>query len=217
MVSDRLKSISSLIENGENVVDVGCDHALLDIYLTLYKECCCSCYDVNADIINRAISNISKYNLLDKIKTFVGNGFNNLELPFDSIMVLSGMGTYTILKILDKNKTRDIICQTNTDLYLLRYEICNMGYYISSEDIVFDNNRYYVSIRFSYGKSDYTYDEYLLGPCLIKSNSSVFLDYVKYLYKKNIRTYDKSLIYNNCSIDLEKMIKCLEKYLKIQL
>ena len=215
MVSDRLKSISSLVNSGEDIVDIGCDHGLLDIYLTLEYGCHCIGYDVNSYIVNRAISNISKYNLLDRIHVFVGNGFDDLGLNYDSVMVLAGMGTSSILKILKHNHTSSIICQTNADLYDLRKNVCDMGYYISSEDIVFDNNRYYVSIRFDVGNSNYSYDELLLGPCLIKGNSSLFNDYVKNLYNKNIKGYNKAIEFNGSS-DMELMINVLRKYIKSQ-
>jgi tRNA (adenine22-N1)-methyltransferase len=216
MVSKRLKSISSLINYGEDIIDIGCDHGLLDIYLTLECGCHCSCCDVNSNIVNRAISNIKKYNLLDSINVFVGNGFDDLGLSYNQVMVMSGMGTSTILRILEKNKTHDIICQTNTDLYSLRKGICEMGYCISSEDIVFDNGRYYISVRFSIGSSNYTYDELLLGPCLIKSDSKIFHDYINNLYKKIIGGYNKSILFESNNSELELMVNCLKKYIKSQ-
>ena len=66
-ISDRLFSIVSLIEDGEKVVDIGCDHGLLDVYLTLYKKCKCTAYDVNSKIIERAKTNFLKYNVFDKV------------------------------------------------------------------------------------------------------------------------------------------------------
>lgn len=214
MVSNRLKSISSLINDCEDITDIGCDHGLLDIYLTLNKKCRCHCCDVSQSIIYRAISNIKKYNLEGSIDVFVGNGFNDLDLDFNTVMVLSGMGTSTILKILDKNKTHDIICQTNTDLYLLRKSVCSMGYYIVSEDLVFDNNRYYVSIRFSIGSKKYSYDELLLGPYLLKKGDSLFKSYVYNMYNKLIKGYNKSIEFNSSSFnELDLMINCLEKYI----
>ena len=216
MISDRLKALSLLVNDGESIIDIGCDHGLFDIYLTLNKNCKCSCCDVNEGIVDRAISNIKKYNLLDKIDVFVGNGYNDLKLDDNTVIVLAGMGTSTILKILGKNRTNSIVCQTNTDLYDLRKNVCKMGYYISSENLVFDNGRYYVSIRFCKGNSNYSYDELLLGPCLLKEDSSLFNEYILNLYNKNIKGYFKSLEFNNCDNDLKLMINCLKKYIKSQ-
>ena len=53
-VTKRLQAISLFIDDYANVVDIGCDHGLLDIYLTLNKHCICTAIDVNNDIISRA-------------------------------------------------------------------------------------------------------------------------------------------------------------------
>lgn len=205
-------SIVSFVSEGERIIDIGCDHGLLDVYLTLNKSCDCSACDVNKDIVNRAYSNFLKYDVLDKIDLFVGNGFDDLNVC-DKTIILAGMGTSTMLKILSVNKSDKIICQTNTDLYDLRFGVCHMGYYINREDIVYDNNRYYVTIEFLKGDVNYNYDDYLLGPILRKSGSDIFNDYVKNMYNKNIKGYNKAIKFNNNTIDFDKLIKTLEKYI----
>jgi tRNA (adenine22-N1)-methyltransferase len=205
-------SIVSFVFDGESIIDIGCDHGLLDVYLTINKNCLCSACDVNKDIINRAYSNFLKYDVLSKIDLFVGNGFSDLNVGNKTI-VLAGMGTSTMLKILSVNKSNKIICQTNTDLYDLRAGVCGMGYYINREDIVFDNNRYYVTIEFLKGDSSYSYDELLLGPILLKNNSDLFNKYIKNLYDKNIKGYNKAKKFNNDLSFFDKFIGTLKKYI----
>lgn len=213
-VSDRLLAIADLVSDDEKIFDIGCDHGLLDIYLTINKNCSCTACDVSDEIVLRAKNNFIKHNLESKIGLFVGNGFDDLNIDFSNTIVLSGMGTTTILKILHKNKSNKIICQTNTDLYFLRKGICDMGYHIIDENIVFDNNRYYVTIKFSIGCSDYCYDDYLLGPILRKKKSSLFDEYVKYMYNKNIQSYEKALEFNNPKLlEVKKLIGTLKKYM----
>ena len=210
-VSKRLMSIVSFVSNGESIIDIGCDHGLLDVYLALKKNCKCSACDVNKDIVNRAYSNFLKYDVLDKIDLFIGNGFDDLNVG-DKTIILAGMGTSTMLRILNVNKSNKIICQTNTDLYDLRVGVCNMGYYINREDIVFDNGRYYINIEFLKGYSDYNYDDYLLGPILRKSNSDIFKSYVVNMYNKNIKGYNRAIKFNNNTDSFDKLIKTLEEY-----
>lgn len=204
-ISKRLLSIVNLINNYEKIIDIGCDHGLVDIYLALNKECDCICYDVSQHIIDRAICNINKYNIHDRVKTYVGNGFDNLNLDYNSTMILSGMGTFTILNIIKVNKTKSIICQTNTDLYELRKSVCGMGYYIKYEEIVFDNGRYYVTIRFEVGTKKYNDSDYLLGPILIKNNDLIFKKYVNHLYNKCFSSYLKGYKYE---VDERKKKQC---------
>ena len=74
-VSNRLLSIASFIENRSYVYDIGCDHGLLDVYLTLNKDCFCTAIDVNSTIISRARDSFIKYDVFDKINLVVGNGY----------------------------------------------------------------------------------------------------------------------------------------------
>jgi len=211
-VSKRLMSIVSFVSEGESIIDIGCDHGLLDVYLTLNKNCNCSACDVNKDIVNRAYSNFLKYDVLDKIDLFVGNGFDNLNVC-DKTIILAGMGTSTMLKILSVNKSDKIICQTNTDLYDLRFGVCRMGYYINREDIVFDNGRYYVTIEFLKGNFNYNYDDYLLGPLLRLEKNRVFNDYVVNMYNKNIKGYNKAKEFNDEILNFDRFMDTLKKYI----
>ena len=66
-LSSRLKSLAEFIDDNCNVVDIGCDHGLLDIYLVQNrKNIVVVASDVNENALNNAKSNIKKYKL-DKI------------------------------------------------------------------------------------------------------------------------------------------------------
>ena len=55
----RLKAITEYIEEGVRVIDVGCDHALLDIYLTLEKKNKCIASDMNLKVLAKTKEMIS--------------------------------------------------------------------------------------------------------------------------------------------------------------
>ena len=138
-LSYRLLSICSLIDNYSKVIDVGCDHALLDIYLTKYKKCTCLAIDKSVKCTVRAYENSVKYgvNLLIKCN----DGLKNLILS-DEIIVISGMGTKTIKKILDFDLSNTLIISTHTDLDELK-EFLNMKKYkIILEKNIFDKRNY---------------------------------------------------------------------------
>ena len=123
----RLLEICNLIEDNSKVIDVGCDHALLDIYLTKYKKCSCLAIDKSIKCTLRAYENSIKYdaNLLIKCN----DGLNNLSLS-DEIIVISGMGTKKIKKILDKDISNTLIISTHTDLDELKEFLKNKKYKI---------------------------------------------------------------------------------------
>ena len=107
-ISKRLEAISSLVPINSNIIDIGCDHALLDIYLYQKKisnKIIAS--DINANALNNAKENIKKNNLNDYIETRLGNGLDTLnkEDNIDTI-IISGIGAHTIVGILKNNKIK---------------------------------------------------------------------------------------------------------------
>lgn len=138
-IKPRLLEICNLIEQNSKVIDVGADHALLDIYLNKYKNCTCLAIDKSEKCIERAKENTVKYNANIKIK--VNDGLKGLDLN-DEIIVISGMGTKTIKKILDRKITNDLIIVTHTDLEELKKFLTNKNYTIVLEKDIFDKRKY---------------------------------------------------------------------------
>ena len=104
-LSKRLEEISSLVPLKARVVDIGCDHGLLDIYL--YQNGIVSkiiASDINENALSNAKENIKNNNLEDIIETRLGSGLEviNLNDKIDTI-IISGMGAYTIVEILKNN------------------------------------------------------------------------------------------------------------------
>ena len=61
-ISKRLASIASYVEDDASLIDIGCDHGLLDIYLyQTKKNIKIIASDVNQNALNNAIKNIKKY------------------------------------------------------------------------------------------------------------------------------------------------------------
>lgn len=198
-ISKRLKTIASFIDaNDEMVYDVGCDHALLDIYLaSKYKNINFLTIDISFNCIQKAKENIQKYGLEKQISSQVNDGLNNIKLNVNSTLVISGMGAHTIIDILNKSditKFKKIIIQSNNDIELLRREMIKKQFIIEREEVVFDK-KYYIIIEFVPGITKYSCTEYLFGPKLlidIDKNK----DYFKFLYQKNMEIYNKLPLFN---------------------
>ena len=190
-LSKRLEEISSLVPLKANIIDVGCDHGLLDIYLHqngIASKIIAS--DINKNALNNAKENIKNNHLEKVIETRLGNGLEVIK-PSDNIdtIIISGMGAYTIVDILKNNseilsKINTIIIQSNTKNYYLRKEITKMNYLIEEEKIVKDNNKYYTIIKFIKGHKKYTKKELYFGPKLLLNNNEIFKEYKNNQYKK---------------------------------
>ena len=179
-LSKRLQAVATLVDIGVNVIDVGCDHAYLDIYLTLNNNNTCLATDINENALNNAKNNIKKYKLSRKIKTKLTIGLDGIEVHDTDNIVIAGMGTHTILEILNTNKlSNTLIISSNNDIELLRREVVKLGFYIDSEIFLYDNDKPYIIIKFIKGKRNYKNIDYQLGP-ILKNNK----EYIDYLIKK---------------------------------
>ena len=148
MNSERLKLIAKKISPNDMVLDVGCDHGYLDIFLKKNKLCkMVWASDISSSALNYAKENFKKYHV--KIETFVSDGFNNIpeNVKFNTA-VIAGMGTHTILNILNHPLSPNkLIIASNNDYYLLRKKLNEMGYKIVSEDVILEHEHYYVENR----------------------------------------------------------------------
>lgn len=180
-ISNRLKTIADMIDGNYHVIDVGCDHALLDIYLTLNKKIKCTAIDNKEKVINYSKENIEKYNLTSKIELILNDGLENIKIHDDDVVVLAGLGTKTILNIIANKNIKHLIVQSNDDLYNLRYQLTKLNYKVIDEKIVYEKKKYYTIIKLEKGKAKYSKKELEYGPILLKEKNKVF---DKYLIKR---------------------------------
>ena len=214
----RLKTIASLVDKGAKVIDVGCDHALLDIYLTLYNSNTCIASDINKNAYEIAKSNIEKYNLTDKINVIRSDGFNQIPMDGKYTAIICGMGTTSILNILKNKKLQMIdklIIQTNNDIHEIRKVVTRLGFYIENEVIVKERGIFYVIIKFARGKRKYTWKQLHLGPVLCISKTQEKQEYFQFLLDTNNQILDKlPKKYYLKKIKLNYMNKLLKKELQ---
>lgn len=171
MLSLRLSSLTKFVNYNDKIIDIGCDHALLDIFLVkndLVKSIIAS--DINVQALNSGIKNIENEGLSDKISARLGDGLNVLT-DKDNIdtVIISGMGTNTIMGILNNDHLKDInklIIQSNNDHTMLRKYVTKLGFYIKSEEYFQDNKKNYINIVFVRGNKKYSKIDLTYGPIL---------------------------------------------------
>ena len=131
---NRIESIYSLIDENDKVVDVGCDQAKLSIMLAKRNQKSIAS-DISEKVIDRASKTIKELSLDNLIDLRVSNGLDNIKESEVDTLVLSGMGTHTILDILsDTNiKFKKIITISNNYHDILRVKMNDLGYKINKE------------------------------------------------------------------------------------
>ena len=176
MLSKRLESLIKYIDKNDKLIDIGCDHGLIDIYLVknnIINSIIIS--DIHEGALKAGQENVKKHHLEKQIDARLGNGLEVLKQDevIDTVLI-SGMGTSTILKILNNNYLKNInklILQSNNNHEELRKEVVKLGFIITDEEFLNKNKKNYINIVFKRGNKKYKKDELRYGPILIKNEA----------------------------------------------
>jgi len=197
-ISKRLETIAKIILSKESnkIIDVGCDHALLDIYLLQNNDNLkIIASDNKKQPLENARKNIEKYSFLDKIDISLREGIHNIPEQVDTI-VISGMGAETIIDILENEidelkHVKRLIISSNNKYYEIRKRISSFGYFINDEKIVYEEDKYYIVMEFIKGKSKYDEKELYFGPNLLNNKDDMFCRYYDYVKNKKMEVLNK--------------------------
>ena len=146
-LSKRLELVASYVPDNSNVIDVGCDHAYLSIYLASNKKNInILATDIKKGPLESAKVNIKKYKVEDKIKLELKDGITNLNKNIDTV-IISGMGGILITNILKKEELKNVktlILSPNNDFEIVRKHLKKIGFYIEKEKLITDKNITYL-------------------------------------------------------------------------
>ena len=206
-INDRLKKIGDLVYANSLCLDIGCDHALLDIYLVKEKnQQKAIASDIALGPLEKASENIKKYRVEDKVITRLGNGLDTYTDDIDTA-IASGMGGRTIIGIFKNNlkitkKLNQIIVSPNNYQKDVRKFFTSIGFYIEDEELVKDGKYIYQIIKLKKGRKRYSKKEMFFGPVLLTQKNKLFKDY-----------FERELTSRKIMIDLLPKNYRLKKYL----
>ena len=193
-LSLRLSAIADMVTEGNRLVDVGCDHGYLPVYLVQNgKIPAAIAMDVRKGPLSRAQEHIRQYGLEEYIKTRLSDGLGALEAGEGDTLVIAGMGGPLMERILtDGASVRDsfseLILQPQSDIPHFRRFIQNEGWEIVEENMIEEEGKFYPMMRVQKAKkplmekrqSDLPYSlEEAFGKFLLDSGNLVLLQYLK--------------------------------------
>ena len=212
-LSKRLKSLVKFVADGDKIMDVGCDHALLDIYI-MEKELLDKIYvcDVNPNALENGKRNIEKYEMNGKIIPILGFGIEksaNLDI---NTLIISGMGSNSIIEILSSpliQRIDKLVLQSNNNYYELRKFLTKIGFNIFYEELIKDGKKIYINIVAGRDRvlQKYSEKEYLFGPVLIQSKGNL-----PYFYQQKAK-YEQ-IFYKNRNEFNANALKYLDEIIK---
>ena len=99
-LSLRLSAIADLVTEGNRLVDVGCDHGYLPVYLIFEKKIPQAiAADVGKGPLSRAREHIHQYGLDNYIETRLSDGLKEIGKEEGDTLVIAGMGGPLMEKI----------------------------------------------------------------------------------------------------------------------
>ncbi len=218
-INNRLKTIGDLVPLSSYPLDIGCDHALLSIYLVKEKGLSKTvASDNKSGPLKKAKENVKFYKVSDKVKLLEAEGLDSYTKGIDTITI-SGMGGLNINKILDDNKKYlknidTLILSPNNYSLAVKRKLLKLGYHIENETLVKERNIIYEILVFKKGRKYYSYKKLFLGPILMTKRDNVTKEYYQ-----NLLNTKKSLLnalpksFRNKIRLTKKEIKYLEEML----
>ena len=186
-LNKRLTTISAFINSSDKVIDIGCDHDLLAIYMYQKEGIKIVGSDINPEPLKIAKNNLKKYDLSNTLELRLGDGISIIKN--EDTIVISGMGGILITKILndiDNKKIKKLIISPNDNFSLTREFITKKGYKIEKEIMVKDANKYYLVSVYILGNEK---TNYFFGK--LSNTEPDNIDYFNYLIENNNRIINK--------------------------
>lgn len=153
VLSDRLKSAAAMVTPGHRVVDVGCDHGFMSIYLVQQGiSPRCLAMDVRTGPLSRAQEHVAAHHLEQYIETRLSDGLKAFAIGEADTMLCCGMGGPLMVKILEESRDKvrslqELILQPQSEISAFRRYLREQGYVITDEDMVLEDGKYYFIIH----------------------------------------------------------------------
>lgn len=185
MLSNRLMTIASSIQNVDIVADIGTDHAYLPIYLIQQgKANYVIASDVNKGPLEIAKAHIKEAVMGNKIETRLGSGLETIVPGEVDCIVIAGMGGLLMRDILygklDVAKSaQQLILQPQKDGIALRNSLYEQGFEIEREVILKEEGKFYEVLWANYTGCVTPYEMGKISRFLMKQSSEVMIEYVQ--------------------------------------
>lgn len=148
-LSDRLTAIAEMVTEGNRLVDVGCDHGYLPVYLMLqHKIPGAIATDVGKGPLTRAQEHIAQYHMEAYIETRLCNGLSEIRSGEGDALVIAGMGGPLMERILSEGRHalpgfQELILQPQSDIPHFRRFVMQNGYQIIQEEMILEDGKFY--------------------------------------------------------------------------
>jgi len=160
-LTPRLQLIADWVPKGARVADVGTDHAYLPVWLLLTGRAVHAiASDLRKGPLERAKETARTYGV-PQLDCRLGDGLAFISPEEADVITIAGMGGETIISILSaapwtRDGTHTLLIQPMTHTPELRRYLCENGYVIHREALVYDRGTIYPVMEVSAGEMTLT-------------------------------------------------------------
>lgn len=220
ILTKRLQTVADLIGKTGTLIDVGCDHGYLPIYL-LSKGDISFAYltDIREGPLESARKNIAKYGFSKETELIKSDGLINLRDKKTDAVSICGMGGRMISKILGESlefskKADRLVLQPMTEAYVLREFLRDNGFQIEKEALAREDDRFYNIICAKSGKEkNRDLFSMYFGNLEILKNDPLLIPYLEKNYRIFSKNYEAKKGKEDTK-DLEILLEMMKKALK---
>lgn len=222
-LSKRLTVVAGQITRGNTVADIGTDHGYIPIYMTLNKYSPKAyAMDVNEGPLKRALDNIRRYGLEDKVITRLSDGLKGLSEKEAQSIVIAGMGGLLTIRILSDcpkvaASADELVLSPHSDVHLVREYLADNGYNIVNEDMVLEEGKFYFILKVNKGDMVINDEvEKYFGKYLVARRDETMRMFLEKEESKRLSILDKMAASSNEErvIELESELAVIRKALK---
>ena len=157
----RLSAVAGMVQKGNCIADIGCDHAFVSIALVQngIADRMIAC-DINKGPLEHAKDHIRMCELQDQIETRLCDGLSGIQSGECDGGIIAGMGGPLGLEILYKGREvihdwTQVVLQLQSKLPLVRYVLKEWGFETVAEDMVFEDGKFYPIMRLAVPKKNF--------------------------------------------------------------
>ena len=159
-LSGRLRMLADMVTPGSRLVDVGCDHGFLSIYLVQEGACpTVLAMDVREGPLAAAKRHVEAYGLGEYITLRLSDGLGAYRAGEAEALVCAGMGGRLMERILREGMDlawgmREVILQPQSEIPQFRAFLREAGFGIVQEDAIREDGKYYFAMKARPGAGD---------------------------------------------------------------
>lgn len=145
--------LADMVTPGNRLVDIGCDHGFLSIYLVSEGICPKAlAMDVREGPLTAAGTHVAEWGLEDYIEIRLSDGLKKYRAGEADTMVCAGMGGRLMKRILEEGMDKaagmkELILQPQSELSEFRSFLRQAGFRVTQEDAIREDGKYYFAMK----------------------------------------------------------------------